>query len=98
MKHSTRVMSFVMALTMPTVMVPQSSTPTQPTTPPATHTTAPATPTQPPKNTHSRAKGAAPGAVVGAIAGEAGKGAAVEAVAVGMHTRHNHREERRATR
>ena len=28
MKHSSRVMSFVMALTMPTVMVPQSSTPT----------------------------------------------------------------------
>jgi hypothetical protein len=86
MKHSTRVTSFVMALTMPTVMVPQSS-------PPTTQTTAPVAQTQQPKNTHSRAKGAAPGAVVGAIAGEAGKGAAV-----GMHTRHNHREERRATR
>jgi len=66
MKHSSRVMSFVIALTMPTVMVPQSSTPTQP---PATQTTAPATQTQQPKNTHSRAKGAAAGAAVGAGVG-----------------------------
>jgi hypothetical protein len=56
MKHSSRVMSFVMALTMPTMMVPQTSTPTQPTKPPATQTTTPATQTQQPKNTHSRAK------------------------------------------
>jgi hypothetical protein len=40
MKHSSWVMSFVMALTMPTVMLPQLSTPTQPTKPPATQTTA----------------------------------------------------------
>jgi hypothetical protein len=79
MKHSSRVMSFVIALTMPTVMVPQSSTPTQPTKPPATQTTMPATQTQQPKNTHSRAKGAAAGAGVGAIAGDAGKGSAVGA-------------------
>jgi hypothetical protein len=72
MKHSVKVMSFVMALSGTTAMVPQASAQTQP-----AKTQQPSQ-AQQHENTHSRAKGAAAGAAVGAISGNAGNGAAPE--------------------
>ena len=72
MKHSVKVMSFVMALSGTTAMVPQASAQTQPAKPSNRRKLSNTrTPT-------GRAKGAAAGAAVGAISGNAGNGAAPE--------------------
>jgi hypothetical protein len=84
MKLSEKIMSFVMALSLTTAMVPQASAQTQPANSGAPQTATPAqkqTPAQQQQKTHSRAKGAAAGAAVG-----------------GTHARHARREERRITR
>jgi len=74
MKHSAKLMSLVMPLSLTTEIVPVALAQT----PPA----------QELQNTHSRAKGAAAGAAIGAVSGNAAKGAAAGAVVGGMHHRH----------
>ena len=70
MKHSLRVMSFAMAISVTSAILPLATAQTQPATstppPPATQAQPPTTQAQPQKNTHDKAKGAAAGAAIGA--------------------------------
>jgi hypothetical protein len=87
MKHSERVMSLLMALSGAVVPAALAQTPPEQ-TPPAQSPPA-ATKTQ--QSSHPKASGAAKGAAIGAIGGNAAKGAVIGAG-------HHRREERRAKR
>ena len=89
MKHSAKVMSLAMALSITNAMVPKRHSQTQPANPPAA--TQPANPQAAKQDKHPNAKGAAAGAVVGAAAWNAAARAVIEAG-------HSQREARRANR
>jgi hypothetical protein len=95
MKHSAKVMSLAMALSVTTAMVPQGSAQTQPPNAGAPQGATPAqqqTQTQQQQTTHPKAKGEAAGAAVGTMTtGNAAKGAVVGAG-------HSRRQEGRTNR